>query len=173
MLKNVDAISLGQGKYPLDILKRFRMMDYNSMTTPMASNLKLLSDSSSESVDATMYRQMIGSLMYLTKTRLDICFYMNTLSQFLTNPRDVHLITAKHILRYLRGTVDYGLKNESNQKINLQGYVDSDWASSAIDRKSTSRCCFSMGSGVISWFRSRKQSCVALSITEAEYVAAC
>ena len=75
------------------------------------------------------------------------------------------MIAAKHILRYLKGTVDYGLKYEANQKINLEGYVDSDWAGSAIDRKSTSGCCFS-------WF-SRKQSCVALSTAEAEYVAAC
>ena len=97
---------------------------------------------------------------------------MNTLSQFLTDPRHVHLIPTKHILRYLKGTVDYGLNYEANQKINLEGYVDSDWASSAIDTKSTSGCCFSMGSGVISWF-SRKQSCMALSTAEAEYVTAC
>ena len=97
---------------------------------------------------------------------------MNTLSHFLTDPRNVHLIATKHILRYLRGTIDYGLKYDVNQKINLEGYVDSDWAGSAINRKSTSGCCFSMGSGVISWF-SRKQSCVALSITEVEYFVAC
>ena len=119
-----------------------------------------------------MYRQMIGSLMYLTNTRPDICFAVNTLSQFLTNPRNVHLIAAKYILRYLRGTVHYGLKYESNQKINLESYVDSNWESSSIDRKSTSGCCFSMGSGVISWL-SRKQSCVALSTAEAEYVVSC
>ena len=119
-----------------------------------------------------MYRQMVGSLMYLTNMRLDICFAMNTLSQFLTNPRHVHLIAAKHILRYLRGTIDYGLKYDTNQKINLEGYVDSYWAVSAIDRKSTSECCFSMGSGVISWFN-RKQSCVALSTAEIEYFIAC
>ena len=75
-------------------------------------------------------------------------------------------------MRCLKGTVDYGLKYEVIQKINLEGYVDSYWASSAIDRKITSGCCFSMGSGVFSWF-SRKQSCVALSTVEAEYVAAC
>ena len=69
------------------------------------------------------------------------------------------------------GTVDYGLKYEANQKINLEGYVDSNWASSTIDRKRTSGCCFSRVSGVISWF-SKKQSCVALSIAEAKYVAA-
>ena len=86
------------------------MMDCKAMATPMASNLKLLSNASSELVDATMYREMIGSLMYLTNTRPDIFFAVNTLSQFLTNPRHSHLIVANHILRYLKGTVDYGLK---------------------------------------------------------------
>ena len=110
--------------------------------------------------------------MYLMNTRPDICFTMNSLSQFLTDLRNVHLIAAKHILRYLRGIVNHGLKYDVNQKINLEGYVDLDWAGSAIERKSTSGCCFSMGSGVISWF-SRKQSCLALSTAEAEYVTAC
>ena len=81
------------------------MMDCKAMTTPMASNLKLLSVSSLELVDATMYCQMI----YLTNTRPDVCFVVNILSQFLTDPRHVHMIAAKHILRYLKGTVDYGL----------------------------------------------------------------
>ena len=131
----MDGISLGQGKYVVEILKRFRMMDNKVMDTPMASNLKLLSDASSESVDAMMYHHMIGSLMYLTNTRPYICFAVNTL-------RHVHLIVAKHAVRYLKGTIDYGLKYEVNQKINLEGYVDSDWVGN-------------VGSGVISWF-SRK-----------------
>ena len=80
------------------------------MTTPMASNLKLLSDASSEIIDAKMYHRMICSLMYLTKTRPDICFVVNTL-------RHVHLMVVKHAVRYLKGTVDYGLKYEANQKI--------------------------------------------------------
>ena len=78
--QNADGISLGQGKYTVEILKRFGMMDCKAMTTPMASNLKLLSDASLELVDATMYHHMIGSLMYLMNTRPDICFAMNTLS---------------------------------------------------------------------------------------------
>ena len=77
--QNADGISLGQGKYVVNILKRFKMMDFMAMTTPMESNLKLLRDASLESVDATIYRQMIGSLMYLTNTRPDICFAVNTL----------------------------------------------------------------------------------------------
>ena len=71
---------LSQGKYAIEILKRFRMMDCKSMTTPMMTNLKLFGDTTSERVDATLYRQMISSLMYLTNTRPDICFAVNTLS---------------------------------------------------------------------------------------------
>ena len=77
---NADEISLGQGNYAVEILKRFKMMDYKEMTTLIESNLKLLSDASSESVDATMYHQIIGSLMYLTNTRPNIYFAVNTLS---------------------------------------------------------------------------------------------
>ena len=84
-------------------------MDCKDMATPVASNLKLLSDSSSDLVDAKMYHQMIRSLMYLTNTRPDICFSMNTLSQCLTDSSRVHLTTTKHILRYLKGTVEYGI----------------------------------------------------------------
>ena len=97
--QNADGISLGQGKYTIDIMNRFGMMDCKPIATPMASNLKLLSDTSSETVDATMYHQMIGSLMYLMNTRPDIFFVVNTLSKFLTYSRHVHLIAAKHILR--------------------------------------------------------------------------
>ena len=99
-------------------------MDYKAISTPITLNLNILSDASSETVDATMYRQMIGSLMYLTNTRPDICFAVNTLRQFLTDSRQVHLVSAKHILRYLKGTIDYGLKYNADQKINLEGYVD-------------------------------------------------
>ena len=82
------------------------MMDCKSMTTSMKTNLKLSSDTSSEIVDATLYRQLIGSLMYLTNTRPNICFVVNTLSQYMVEPRPVHLIAAKHVLRYLEGIID-------------------------------------------------------------------
>ena len=115
---------------------------------------------------------MTGSLMYLMNMRPDICFAVNTLSQFLMDPRHVHLMVAKHAVRCLKGIVEYGLKYDRNQKINLEGYVDSYWSCSSIDRKSTSRCYLSMRSGVISWF-SRKESCMALSTVKAKYVATC
>ena len=96
---------------------------------------------------------------------------MNIPSQFLTDPRHVNLVAAKNVLRYLKGTVEYGLNYDGNQKINLHGYVDSDWLGRATDRKSTLGGYFSLGSNRISWF-SRKQLSVALSTTEAEYIAA-
>jgi hypothetical protein len=141
-------------------------MNCKSMATPMLTNLKLLSDSSSDLVDPTMYRQRIGSLMYLVKT-----YAVNALSQYMVEPRHVHWMAAKHMLRYLLGTIGYGLRNVSSGDVKLQGYTDSDWAGSAVDRKSTSGYCFSLGSGMISWL-SRKQTSVALSTTEAEYIAA-
>ena len=111
------GIFLGQRKYAVEILKRFRMMDCKAMTAPMASDLKLLSDSSSKLVDAMLYHHIIGSLMYLRNTRLDIFFAVNTLSQFLMDLRHVNLIATKHILRYLKGIVDYGLKYGEIRKI--------------------------------------------------------
>ena len=75
-------------------------------------------------------------------------------------------------MRCLKGTIEYGLKYDTNQKINLEGYVDLHWVGSTIDRLSTSRCYFSMRSGVISWF-SKKESCMELSIVEEKYVATC
>jgi hypothetical protein len=167
-----EKIFLNQGKYAVEILKRFDMLECKSMNTPMETKLKLLVDTSSELVDATLYRQIIGSLMYLMNTRPDICFVVNTLSQYLVEPRRVHLVAAKHVMRYLKGTLDFGLCYNGDHDFRLIGYTDSDWAGSVSDRKSTSGCCFSLGSAMTSW-QSRKQSSIALSTTEAEYIVAC
>ena len=137
------------------------------MTRPMTTNLKLFGDIASGKIDATVYKQMIGSLMYLMNTRSDICFAVNTLSQYMVDPRQVHLVAAKHVLRYLKGMIDYGLRYAGDCNFDLVGYMDSDWAGSVPDQKSTSGCRFSLGSTVIGW-RSQKQMSVALSTTEAE-----
>ena len=107
--------------------------------------------------------------MYLTNTRPNICFAVNTLSQYLVQPRRVHLIAAKHVMRYLKGTIEFGLYYDGNHDYRLYGYTDADWAGSVSDRRSTSCGCYSLGSSMISWF-SRKQSSVSLSTAEAEYI---
>jgi hypothetical protein len=110
--------------------------------------------------------------MYLTNTKPDICFAVNTLSQLLVEPRRVHLVAAKHVMRYLKGTLDSGFNYNGDHDFRLSGYIDSDWVGSVFDRKSTSGCCFNLGPTMISW-QSRKQSSIALSIAEVEYIVAC
>jgi hypothetical protein len=147
------------------------MGDSRPMTTPMITNWKKLHASESQLVDSTLYHQLIGSLMYLVNTRPDICFVVKTLIQFMVEPRRVHWVAAKHVLRYLCGTVDYGLDYQRGDGVHLVGYTDSDWAGCVSDRKNTSGCCFGLGSAVVSWF-SRKQKSVDLSSEEVEYMAA-
>jgi hypothetical protein len=165
-------IFLNQGKYAMEILKAFDMLECKSMNIPMETKVKLLVDTSSKLVDPTLYRQIIGLLMYLKNTRLDICFFVNTLSQYLVEPRCVHLVAAKHVMRYLKGMLDFGLCYNGDHYFILGGYTDSDYARSVTDRKSTSGCCSSLGSAMTSW-QSRKQSSISLTATEAEYIPAC
>ena len=99
-------------------------MDCKSMTTLMTMNLKLLGDTTSKTIDATLYRNMIGSLMYLTNMRLEICFAVNTLSQYMVELRHVHLIATKHVLRYLKGMIDCGLQYVVDCEFGLVGYID-------------------------------------------------
>jgi hypothetical protein len=102
-------IFLAQGRYTVDVLKRFVMMDCKFMSTLMINNLRKLhdSDTGSDLVDPTMYRQLIGSLMYMIHTMPDICYAMIAMSQFMTEPRQRHRVAAKHILRYFRETITY------------------------------------------------------------------
>ena len=121
-------------------------------------------------MDATVYRQLVVSLMYLVNTRLDICYAVNQLSQAMVKPTKLFWKAGKHILRYLKGTSEYGLWYRQTDEVKLHGFTDANWAGSPTDRKSTSGGIFSIGSTVGSWY-SRKQRSVALSLVEAEYMA--
>jgi hypothetical protein len=101
-------------------LKRVDMLKCKSMYTAIETKLKLLVDTSSELVNATLYKQIIGPVMYLTNTRLDICF---ALSQYLVEPRRVHIVAAKHMMRYLKGTLDFGLYYTRDHDFRLSGYT--------------------------------------------------
>ena len=101
------------------------------------------------------------------KSAITICFVVNTLNQYMVNPKHIHLVGAKHVMRYLKGTLDYGLRYASNGEIRLHGFKDSYWEGSVEDKKNTSGCCFSLGSGMISWVK-RKQTSIALSMAETE-----
>jgi hypothetical protein len=139
----------------------------------MISNLKKLRDqvTGSDPEDPTLYRQIIGFLMYLIFTRPNICHAVNALNQFMCESKHIHMVAVKHILRYVQGTIAYGLRYTSSGGVILHGFTDLDWMGSTVDRKSTSEYCFSLGSEMISW-SSRKQGSIAQSTVEAEYIAA-
>ena len=96
------------------------------MATPMITNWKKNDASEDNEVDPTLYMQLIGSLMYLVNTRPDICYTVNSLSQFMVEPKRAHWAAAKHVLRYLQGTIDYGLLYTRSKDIRLSGFTDAD-----------------------------------------------
>ncbi|XP_073152495.1 secreted RxLR effector protein 161-like [Henckelia pumila] len=137
----------------------------------MGASTKLDKDEGGISVDATMYRGLIGSLLYLTASRPDIVFAVCLCERFQSNPKQSHFIAGKRILRYLKGTQNVGLWYAKHNSFNLVGYSDVDYAGCKLDRKSTSGSCQFLGDRLISWF-SKKQTSIATSTTEAEYLAA-
>ncbi|CAL8124780.1 unnamed protein product [Prunus armeniaca] len=132
---------------------------------------KLSKDDGSGPKNKEQYRKIVGSLLYLTTTRPDVMYVASLLARFMHCPTNKHYGTAKRVLKYVQGTLDYGLEYVKGRNAVLIGYCDSDWGGSVDDSKSTSRYVFSFGSGVFAW-ASVKQNCVALSTTEAEYISA-
>jgi hypothetical protein len=122
-------------------------------------------------VDATVYRQLVGLLMYLVNMRLDICYAVNQLSQAMVKPTKLFWKAGKHVLRYLRSTFEYGLWYRQTDEVKLHGFTYADWAGNPMDKKSTSGGIFSIRFTTVSWYN-RKQRSVALSSVEAEYMAA-
>jgi hypothetical protein len=133
--KRITEIFLSQGKYTVEILKKFDMTDCKSMPTLMVMDLKKMNKASTDSseIDPHLYQKLIGSLMYLVNTKPYICYAVNVLSQFMIQPRQIHWIEAKHVLRYLRGRVGYGLIYAFDGDMRLQGDTDVDWVVSAVD----------------------------------------
>jgi hypothetical protein len=146
-------VFLGQGKYLVNILQNFGMMDCRSMENHMVKNMKKLRDSDSDMVDPYTYQKLIGSLMYLVNNRPYIFFDVNTLIQFQLEPRHEHWMVTKNILIYLQGTLNYFLRYVSNSDLQIQGYTYYNWVGNVDDRNNTSGVFFSFSSAMISWTR--------------------
>ncbi|XP_015163798.1 uncharacterized mitochondrial protein AtMg00810-like [Solanum tuberosum] len=121
--------------------------------------------------DATKYRQLVGSLIYLTLTRPDISYAIGVMSCYMQNPKKSHLDGVHRILRYVKSTIDYGMLFKKGEECKLIGYCDSDYGRDHDTRRSTTGFVFKHGTGAISWC-SKRQATVSLSTTEAEYRAA-
>ncbi|XP_020672132.1 uncharacterized protein LOC110092095 [Dendrobium catenatum] len=161
-----NGLLLQQSQYAEDILRRAGMQNSKEVATPISIKTPQ-SSASPDFSNPTLYRQLVGALQYLTLTRPDITYAVNKACQHMHSPTDQHFDALKRILRYLRGTVHYGLPI-TGSSMNLRSYVDSDWAGDQQDRKSTTGYCNFLGNTLISW-SVKKQTTIARSSTEAEY----
>ncbi|CAL2244033.1 unnamed protein product [Prunus armeniaca] len=171
VIQTPTSIFIHQKKYATTLLNRFGLSECKPVSIPLVTSEKLSKDDGSGLASEEQYRRIVGSLLYLTATRPDIMFAASLLARFMHCPTSKHLGTAKRVLRYVKGTLDYGLEYVKGKWAVLIGYCDNDWSGSVDDSKSTSGYAFSFGSGVFAW-ASVKQNCVALSTAEAEYISA-
>nr|KYP72326.1 Retrovirus-related Pol polyprotein from transposon TNT 1-94 [Cajanus cajan] len=166
-----NGIFVSQSKYCNELLKKFGMKSCKEVATLISTSCNIDLDEKGTTIDASKYRDMIGSLLYLTTSRPNIIFILCMCARFQENPKDSHMISIKRILKYLRGTINVGLWFSKGVSLSLVGYSDLDYAGCRLDRKSTSGTCHLLGSALVSW-HSKKQACIALSTHEVEDIAA-
>lgn len=146
------------------------MEDCKPIPTSMVTGCKLSIDDSSKDVDQRLYRSMIGSLLYVTTSRPDVMQAVGQVARFQAAPKESHIIAIKRILRYLKGTIEYGLWYPKGNNLIIQAFTYADWVGSIDDRKSNSGATFYLGGCLVSWLRKKKTS-ISLSTVEAEYIA--
>ncbi|GAU39942.1 hypothetical protein TSUD_149520 [Trifolium subterraneum] len=163
-----EGISISQRKYCLDLLKDSGLLGSKLASTPLDPSIKLHNDNGKPFEDISLYRRLIGKLLYLTNTRPDIAYAIQQLSQFLHNPTVTHFKAACRVIRYLKHNPGRGLMFYRHSDIQLIGYSDADWAECLDTRRSTSGYCFFLGSSLVSW-KAKKQLTISKSSSEAEY----
>ena len=167
-----DGLVLSQKRYAAEVLRRAGMEKSKAVDTPLAVSEKLSATEGTSlgTDDSTRYRSLVGALQYLTLTRPDISYAVNKVCQYLHAPTTVHWSAVKRILRYIRGTLNMGLKIRKSNSMLVSAFSDADWAGCVDDRRSTGGFAVFLGDNLISW-TARKQPTVSRSSTEAEYKA--
>jgi hypothetical protein len=163
-----DGLFLHQRTYTLDIVKRAVMADCNPCTTPVDLQAKLADDSGPPVTDVSQFRSIAGALQYLTFTRPNIAYAMQQICLHKHDPREPHLTAMKCILRYLRGTPDFGLLLRHSSSSDLVVYTDVDWSGCPDTRRSTSSYAVFLGDNLVSW-SAKRQTVISRSSAEAEY----
>ena len=144
------------------------MQDCRPATTPLPEGQILVADMKSPTIDKTHYCKLVGKLIFLTVTRPDLAYAVSRLSSYMSLPHNAHLEAAKHVLRYIQGTIDLGILYNSNATPTISGYADADWGSCTETRRSMGAYIFTMAGGSITW-QSKRQPTVSRSSTESEY----
>ncbi|XP_038887082.1 uncharacterized mitochondrial protein AtMg00810-like [Benincasa hispida] len=166
--RSKEEISVSQRKYTLDLLQETEMTECKLEDTPVEVNNNLVNSVDNVPVNKERYQCLVGKLIYLSHTRLDISYAVSLVSQFMQAPCERHMKIVTRILRYLKSTPRKGLMFRKNDRRCIEAYTDSDWAGSATDRKLTSGHCTFVWGNLVTW-RSKKQGVVAKSSAEAEY----
>ncbi|KAM0996393.1 hypothetical protein ACFX2C_006406 [Malus domestica] len=165
--KTATGLFLSQQKYVQDLLTKTEMLDSKACDTPCLPYTRLLKDDGDPYNNPMLYRSVVGALQYLTFTRPDIAFSVHQVCQFMQTPMNAHFTAVKRILRYLKGTMHFGI-TYSPGDLSLKAFSDADWAGDPNDRRSTTGLVVFLGNNPISW-SSKKQQTVSRSSTEAEY----
>ncbi|KAF5481878.1 hypothetical protein F2P56_002492 [Juglans regia] len=165
--QTTNGLTLTQTKYALDILDHAQMIDCKPMGTPMMAKTKGLQSTTPFS-DPAHYRSLVGALQYLTLTRPDLAYSVNFVSQFMHSPIEAHFKMVKPILRYVKGTIDFGLHFSSNSTLDLYAFSDADWAGCSLIQCSMTGYCVFLARNCISW-SAKKQHIVSRSSIEAKY----
>ena len=166
--RSSEGILMTQQKYILELLEQTKHLNCHVSDTPIEVNHKLKISEDDPRVEPLSYQEIVGKLVYLSHTRPDICYAVNVLSQFMHSPRTTHFQALYKVLRYLKGTTGLGIAYRKTGKLDLNLYTDSDFAGSRVDYRSTTGYCTILGGNLVTW-RSKKQSVVSKSSTEAEF----
>nr|KYP76233.1 Copia protein [Cajanus cajan] len=132
-----EGIFISQKKYVLDLLSKVGLLDCKLVETPIPQNLNFVETNDPVPTNREQYQRLVGKLIYLSHTRLDITYVVNVVSQHMQNPREEHMEVVTRILRYLKSSLGRGLIYSKNNHLEVEGYSDSDWAGTKLDRKST------------------------------------
>ncbi|XP_072950413.1 uncharacterized protein [Typha angustifolia] len=166
--RSAKGIFLSQRHYTLQLLEDTSFLASKPATLPMDPKLKLSSFEGDLLEDASLYRRLVGKLLYLTISRPDITFVVHKLSQFVSKPRQQHLVAIHHLLRYLKATPGQGLLFSPSSSFQLRAFSDADWGSCLDSRKSITGFCIFLGDSLVSW-KTKKQTTLSRSFAEAEY----
>ncbi|KAI5317707.1 hypothetical protein L3X38_037414 [Prunus dulcis] len=163
------GLHISQLKYAHDLLQRHDMLHCKPANTPLAAKVPLSDFDGVPLESPSAYREIIGSLQYLTLTRPNLSFAVHSVAQFMAAPRTSHLVAAKRILRYVKGKLDFGLSlSLQPSTARLSAYSDADWVGCPDSRRYTSAYLIYLGSNLISWC-SKKQPIVVRSSAKSEY----
>jgi len=162
------GISLNQRKYALDLLQDTGLLAFKPLSTPMDYSLTLSMVVGSSIPDASIYRRLLGRLVYLTNSRPDISFVVSKLSQFLSQSSSIHLQVVLRVLWYIKGNPTQGLFFPTQSSLHLTSFFDSNWGACPDTRRSVTGFCFFLGFALVSW-KSKKQTTISRSSFEVEY----